>query len=135
MGAAFAFERVCYLMYTSHILYTALTNPNIFGHLTYWSLCLQSVYFTIDKASPNAATPILVLHGTAVIGAFAVMLGYSTMAVGGVYRFGFLVSGGGSGVVLGVTDASPDAAEDDRSLSTVWGLSTYLYQDVYAQMQ
>ena len=87
MHAGYVFERVCYFMYTSHILYTALTNPNIFGHLTYWSLCLQSVYFTIDKNSPKAATMVYMVHGTAVIGALAVMLGYTTMVIGGLYRF------------------------------------------------
>ena len=30
---------------------------------------------------------------------------------------------GGSGVVLGVTDAWPDATEEERAVNRVWGLS------------
>ena len=88
MEFGYIFERLCWLMYTSHIMWTALTNPNYFGHLTYWSLCLQSVYFTVDKGSPRAGPAICLFHGTATIGALAVMLGYTFMTVGGIYRFG-----------------------------------------------
>ena len=91
-AAGYWFERFCFLMYSAHVLYSALTNPNLFGHLTYWSLCLQVVYFSIDKSSPTAATTVYFVQGTAIIGALAVMLGYTTMALGGIYRFGSFVT-------------------------------------------
>ena len=91
-AAGYWFERFCFLMYSAHVLYSALTNPNLFGHLTYWSLCLQVVYFSIDKSSPTAATTVYFVQGTAIIGALAVMLGYTTMALGGIYRFGSYVT-------------------------------------------
>ena len=38
-----------------------------------------------------------------------------------MFGFSFIVGGGGSGVVVGVTDADP--AEENVSHATVWGLS------------
>jgi hypothetical protein len=47
-----------------------------------------------------------------------------TVSREGVFRFAFLVGGGGSGVVVGVTDVvRPDATEEERANSNVWGLS------------
>ena len=51
---SYIFERVCFTVYAAHILYSALTNPNIFGHLTYWSLCLQMLCFSIAPPCVNA---------------------------------------------------------------------------------
>lgn len=91
MMAGYLCERLLCVMYTSHLAYTALNNPNYFYHLTYWSLGLQAAYFTIDKASPRATTAVYIFHGAALIGALAVVLGYTAMAFGGVYRFGSFV--------------------------------------------
>ena len=50
-------------------------------------------------------------------------IGSPAIRDGQIYRFGFLVGGGGSGIVLGVTDASPDATEAERLSTRVWGIS------------
>lgn len=85
---AYAFERFCYISYMVYLLFTALTNASYFGHLTFWTMMLHSVYFSIDKSSPYAKNAIYLLHGASFAGAMSVCLGYCIICVGGVYRFG-----------------------------------------------
>lgn len=84
----YAFERLCWLSYAPFLLHTALNNPGYFGHLTYWTLTLHAVYFTVDKASPHSSGAIYLLHGASFAGAIAVFIGYSFISIGGMYRFG-----------------------------------------------
>lgn len=86
--SAYYFERFCLFTYLPFLSYTALTNPGYFMHLTYWTLCLHTVYFTVDKSSPNATGAIYLLHGASFAGAIAVFIGYSFISFGGIYRFG-----------------------------------------------
>jgi len=85
---AYTFERLCWLSYAPFLLYTAIRNPGYFCHLTYWTLTLHAVYFTVDKASPHASRAIYLLHGASFAGAIAVFIGYSFISIGGMYRFG-----------------------------------------------
>ena len=88
MHAGYLWERFCWLTYAPFVLYTAAVNPAYFGHLTYWTLTLHAVYFTVDKASPNATNAIYLLHGMSFAGAMAVFAGYTFISIGGTYRFG-----------------------------------------------
>jgi len=87
-ASQYMFERLCLFTYLPFLMYTALTNPSYFMHLTYWTLCLHCVYFTVDKASPQATNAIYLLHGASFAGAIAVFIGYSFISIGGIYRFG-----------------------------------------------
>ena len=49
-------------------------------------------------------------------------IGSPVVRDGQIYRFGFIVGGGGSGVVLGITDAPISATADERLNATVWGI-------------
>lgn len=86
--ASYVFERFCLLSFAVPVMWTALKKPLYFGHLTYWTLGLHTVYFTVDKASPYAKVAIYLLHGASFCGAMAVFMGYSFISVGGMYRFG-----------------------------------------------
>ena len=84
----YIFERFCWLSFTAPLFLTALRAPGYYGHLTYWTLALHSVYFTVDKASPHSTTAIYLLHGCSFCGAMAVFMGYTFISFGGMYRFG-----------------------------------------------
>ena len=89
MGVAgYWWERFCLLSFAPFLIWTATVNPAYFGHLTYWTLCVHAVYFTVDKASPHASTAVLVLHGLSFAGAMAILAGYTFISLGGLYRFG-----------------------------------------------
>ena len=88
VSTGYLWERFCWLSYTPFLLYTAATNPSYFGHLTYWTLTLHAVYFTVDKASPEARYAIYLLQGMSFAGAIAVFIGYTFISLGGTYRFG-----------------------------------------------
>ena len=51
--------------------------PGYYQHLTYWTLMLHTVYFTVDKESPDAKYAIYLLHGFSFCGAIAVFVGYA----------------------------------------------------------
>jgi len=87
-AASYMFERFCWITFAVPIWYTAMVKPLYFGHLTYWTLALHTVYFTVDKASPHAKVAIYLLHGASFCGAMAVFIGYSFISLGGMYRFG-----------------------------------------------
>ena len=88
MSVGYLWERICWLSFIVPLFVTALRNPGYYGHLTYWTLALHSVYFTIDKESPQASTAIYLLQGASFVGAMAVFMGYTFISVGGMYRFG-----------------------------------------------
>ena len=89
MGAAgYWWERLCFATYAPFLLYTAAVNPSYFGHLTYWALTLHALYFTVDKASPHSAKLTLFLHGMSFGQTFVVLVGYTNILIGGMYRFG-----------------------------------------------
>jgi len=66
----------------------ALHEPNAYDFLTYWTLLLHCCYFSVDKASPHAKFLTRLLHGTSMVGAFAVGIGYSAMALAGMIHWG-----------------------------------------------
>jgi hypothetical protein len=86
--AGYAFERFCLITYAVPLFYVAITNPGYWQHLTYWTLSLHTIYFTVDKASPYASSAIYLLHGMSFCGAMAVFMGYAFISLGGIYRFG-----------------------------------------------
>ena len=88
VSASYLFERFCWLTFTGHLFYVALTSPAYYGHLTYWTLSVHATYFAIDKSSPNARTAIYLLHGPSFSGAMGVFIGYAFISLGGIYRFG-----------------------------------------------
>jgi hypothetical protein len=85
---AYQFERFCQLTYLPFLIYVALKAPGYFGHLTYWTLSLHALYYTIDKSSPYTNQMIYALHGASFAGAVAVLIGYTFISIGGIYRFG-----------------------------------------------
>ena len=89
MGAVgYWWERFCFATFAPYLVWIAATNPAYYGHLTYWTLALHAVYFTIDKASPHSATLTYLLHGMSFAGAIAIFIGYALISIGGTYRFG-----------------------------------------------
>ena len=55
MGSAgYVFERFVMLTYFVYIFWHALKNPKNYSFLTFWTLVLHVLYFSIDKASPVA---------------------------------------------------------------------------------
>jgi len=87
VSVGYLFERFCWLSYAPFLMWTAATNPAYYGHLTYWTLALHAVYFTVDKASPHAKPAIYLLHGMSFSGAIAVLIGYTFISLGGAYKF------------------------------------------------
>jgi hypothetical protein len=64
----------------------AMALAGYYQHLTYWTLLLHCIYFTVDKESPSARPAIYLLHGFAVCGAMAVFVGYAFISIcGGIY--------------------------------------------------
>lgn len=59
-----------------------------YQHLTYWTLLLHCVYFTVDKASPDARAAVYLLHGFSFCGAIAVFVGYMFISICGGIHFG-----------------------------------------------
>uniref|UniRef100_A0A7S4N9C3 Glycerophosphocholine acyltransferase 1 n=1 Tax=Prymnesium polylepis TaxID=72548 RepID=A0A7S4N9C3_9EUKA len=88
----YLFERFTWLSFAVPCFYIALTNPGYYQHLTYWTLMLHTVYFTVDKASPDAKAAIYLLHGFSFCGAIAVFVGYSFISVcGGLHHGSWLL--------------------------------------------
>jgi len=88
VSAGYILERFCWLTYFTYFLYYVVTAPEYFQHLTFWTMTVHVIYFTIDKASPEAGPATLLLHGMSFSGAMAVMYAYSVIVVGGLIRFG-----------------------------------------------
>ena len=86
--AGYAWERFCFLSFAPLLVWTAATNLPYFGHLTYWTLALHAVYFSVDKSSPHAKPAIYLLHGASFSGAMAIFMAYAAICVGGKYKFG-----------------------------------------------
>jgi hypothetical protein len=87
----YTFERLCMVSYIVPCFYMALFNPGYYNHLTYWTLLVHCVYYTVDKSSPKAASVARVLHGMSFCGAWAVMVGYTFISVtGGIHWGGWL---------------------------------------------
>ena len=59
-----------------------------YQHLTYWTLLLHTVYFTVDKESPDAKYATYLLHGFSFCGAIAVFVGYALISICGGIHFG-----------------------------------------------
>jgi hypothetical protein len=86
MGAAYLFERFCMLSFIVPCFYMALVYPGYYQHLTYWTLLVHCLYFTVDKGSASARGAIYLLHGLSFCGAFAIGVGYSIISLcGGLY--------------------------------------------------
>eukprot|EP00618_Florenciella_parvula_P032603 CAMPEP_0119540066 /NCGR_PEP_ID=MMETSP1344-20130328/52050_1 /TAXON_ID=236787 /ORGANISM="Florenciella parvula, Strain CCMP2471" /LENGTH=345 /DNA_ID=CAMNT_0007583655 /DNA_START=43 /DNA_END=1081 /DNA_ORIENTATION=- len=85
---AFAWERACMVIYGGWVFGNALNHPKKFLTLTYWTMCLYVMYFTIDKASPHATVLTPLLHGVAFTGSISVMVGYAVMAFFGAAHHG-----------------------------------------------
>jgi hypothetical protein len=66
----------------------ALFEPAAYNFLTYWTLLLHVVYFSVDKASPHAAAPVRLLHGMSLVGGIAVFLGYAVLSLVGILHWG-----------------------------------------------
>ena len=49
-GAGYVFERFVMLTYFSYTFWNALENPKNYSFLTFWTLLLHLLYFSIDKA-------------------------------------------------------------------------------------
>tara|TARA_B100000795_G_scaffold218037_1_gene172076 strand:+ start:140 stop:835 length:696 start_codon:yes stop_codon:yes gene_type:complete len=61
---------------------------NLYYHLTYWTLMVHVMYFSIDKSSPNSRLAAQVMQGMSFCGAFGVMLAYSFICVFGSQHWG-----------------------------------------------
>lgn len=61
---------------------------NLYYHLTYWTLMVHVMYFSIDKSSPNSRLAAQVMQGMSFCGAFSVMLAYSFICVFGSQHWG-----------------------------------------------
>ena len=68
--------------------YQAMWSTNLYYHLTYWTLMVHVMYFSIDKSSPNSRLAAQVMQGMSFCGAFSVMLAYSFICVFGSQHFG-----------------------------------------------
>ena len=87
-GAGYVFERFVMLTYFSYTFWNALENPKNYSFLTFWTLLLHLLYFSIDKASPKVGTATRLLHGMSLVAAVAVLAAYSQMAVAGSLYWG-----------------------------------------------
>ena len=45
----YVFERLAMVSYIVPCFYMALFNPGYYNHLTYWTLLVHCVYYTVDK--------------------------------------------------------------------------------------
>jgi hypothetical protein len=89
MGSAgYMFERFVMLTYFAYIFWHALKNPKNYSFLTFWTLLVHILYFSIDKASPVAGAATRLLHGMSFVAAVAVLAAYSQMAVAGSLYWG-----------------------------------------------
>jgi len=89
MGSAgYVFERFVMLTYFAYIFWHALKNPKNYSFLTFWTLLVHILYFSIDKASPVAGAATRLLHGMSFVAAVAVLAAYSQMAVAGSLYWG-----------------------------------------------
>ena len=89
MGSAgYVFERFVMLTYFVYIFWQALKNPKNYSFLTFWTLLLHVLYFSIDKASPVAGAATRLLHGMSFVAAVAVLAAYSQIAVAGSLYWG-----------------------------------------------
>ena len=61
---------------------------NLYYHLTYWTLMVHVMYFSIDKSSVNSRLAAQVMQGMSFCGAFGVMLAYSFICVFGIQHWG-----------------------------------------------
>jgi len=84
----YLFERAVCASFAIPCFITALQSPGMYTFLTYWTLLLHLVYFSIDKASPKSTLAVRLLHGFSFVGAAAVLVGYAVISVGGSMRFG-----------------------------------------------
>ena len=50
----------------------AMWATNLYYHLTYWTLMVHVMYFSIDKSSPNSRLAAQVMQGMSFCGAFSV---------------------------------------------------------------
>ena len=87
-SAGYAFERFMMLTYFAYIFWNALENPKNYTFLTFWTLLLHVLYFSVDKASPFAGAATRLLHGMSLVAAVAVLAAYSQMAVAGSLYWG-----------------------------------------------
>ena len=68
--------------------YQAMWSTNLYYHLTYWTLMVHVMYFSIDKSSTNSRLAAQVMQGMSFCGAFGVMLAYSFICVFGSLHWG-----------------------------------------------
>jgi len=88
----YLFERFAWLSFAIPTFYIALTNPGYYQHLTYWTLMLHVIYFTVDKESPDARSAIYLLQGFSFCGAIAVFVGYALISICGGLHHGSWVA-------------------------------------------
>ena len=86
--AGYVFERFAMLTYFSYILWNALEPAQNFQFLTFWTLLLHVLFFSVDKASPLAGAATRLLHGMSFVAAVAVLTAYSQMALAGSLFWG-----------------------------------------------
>ena len=87
VSAGYLWERFVWLSFFPWLLWIAATNPAYYCHLTYWTLTLHCIYWTVDKSSPNATPAIYLLHGASFAGSVMVFMAYSFISIGGIYKF------------------------------------------------
>ena len=84
----YIFERTAFVIIAVPCWWFAIHTPVTYNFLTYWTLILHAVYFSIDKASPYAMPAIRLLHGCSLVGSVSVLCGYTFMSVAGALHFG-----------------------------------------------
>tara|TARA_B110001452_G_scaffold160789_1_gene133829 strand:- start:2323 stop:3081 length:759 start_codon:yes stop_codon:yes gene_type:complete len=87
-AASYWFERFCFLSFAAPCFYMALLKPGYYHHLTYWTMMVHTVYFTIDKSSPHSWAATWLLHGVSFCGAFAVLFAYAVICIFGSNYWG-----------------------------------------------
>ena len=136
MTMGYLFERFCWLSFTAPLFVTAIKTPGYYGHLTYWTLALHAVYFTVDKSSPDATTAVYLLHGMSFCGAMAVFIGYTLISLGGMYRWGSWIAwenavGAAAGTVL--HDRSFAEAAPNKIYEHLWPVFALVFDIVFSR--
>jgi len=76
------------LMFAPACIYIALTEPKRYGFLTYWTLSCHSAYFVSALLSTKWPRCVRILHSVSFVGAWAVLVSYSQMAMAGSWYWG-----------------------------------------------
>ena len=67
--------------------YVAIYLPERFGFLTYWTLAVHALYF-LSALLLGSSRSVRILHSVSFVGAWAVLVSYSQMAVAGSLHWG-----------------------------------------------